>query len=105
MEPAFGGGMGEGGGSDEESGSTTHPQEAYVVGGAARYSLIPQPEPVTSTDTDMNRVIRVSEFRAAAERRFHMLDTGDRGYLTLADLPKTQAQERGGGGKHGGHKH
>lgn len=102
----MGGGMGgsggmEGGGSEEDSSSSARPQATEVLGGAARFSLIPQPEPVTSTDTDMNRVIRVSEFRAAAERRFHMLDTKDQGYLTLAALPKTQAQERGGGPRNG----
>ncbi|AYJ86818.1 EF-hand domain-containing protein [Sphingomonas paeninsulae] len=102
---AGGGGMGGGGrtggaDSDEDaSSSTSRPQATEGMGGAARYSLLAQHEPVTSADTDMNRIITLAEFRAAAERHFHMLESAapntDKGYLTLADLPKTPAQQMG----------
>lgn len=54
--------------------------------GAARYSLLNIPEPVTAADTDFNRAISLEEFRQAAIERFQLLDSPHRGSLTLAQL-------------------
>lgn len=63
--------------------------------GAGRYALINSPQPVISVDTDLNRRITPQEMSAAADRRFTLLDPDERGYLTLATLPKTPIQARG----------
>ena len=54
--------------------------------GAARYGLLDLPEPVAAADTDFDRGISLTEFRAAALRRFNLLDTAHRGSLTLVQL-------------------
>jgi hypothetical protein len=103
-----GGGHGGGGGhrghrgggdSSEASGDGDH-AESYDLSaiGAARYSLIATPEPVTSMDIDMNGEVSRDEFAAAADRRFDELDQNGRGYLTLKDLPETPAE------RHHGHR-
>ncbi len=61
--------------------------------GAGVFGLLNEPEPVAATDTSFNGKITLQEFEAAADRRFAILDTKRLGYLTLADLPKTPAQE------------
>lgn len=64
--------------------------------GGGRYSLINAPEPVVACDIDLNRRVTSSEYAAAADRRFSLLDPNEVGYLTLATLPKTPIQARGG---------
>jgi len=54
--------------------------------GAARYGLLNIPEPVAAADSDFNRGISRSEFRAAAVARFQLLDTAHQGRLGLAQL-------------------
>jgi hypothetical protein len=54
--------------------------------GAARYALLNIPEPVASADVDFNRGVSAGEFRAAAVRRFQMLDEQHSGQLTLSQL-------------------
>jgi len=54
--------------------------------GAARYGLLNIPEPVAAADTDFDRGVSLSEFRAAAARRFQLLDSGRTGKLSLAQL-------------------
>jgi hypothetical protein len=66
--------------------------EASVLDGAAPYELIPVPEPVASADFAMDGRITLAEFLKAAGARFDRLDAKHRGYLVLADLPKTAAQ-------------
>jgi hypothetical protein len=61
--------------------------------GAGRWSFLNIPQPVSSTDGDLNRAITIGEYLAAARRRFALLDTGRTGRLTLATLPKTPAQQ------------
>jgi hypothetical protein len=61
--------------------------------GAGVFGLLNEPQPVAATDTSFDGKITVAEFKAAADRRFAILDTKHLGYLTLADLPKTPAQE------------
>ena len=77
---------GLGGGAPQRSANTEPTQ------GAALFSLINEPEPVSAADTEFNGRITPAEFIAAADRRFDILDTKQKGYLTLADLPKTPVQ-------------
>jgi hypothetical protein len=50
------------------------------------------PEPVTSTDSNLDGRITRAEFLAAADRRFKRLDRNGDGKITLDELPKPQAQ-------------
>ena len=63
------------------------------VQGAATYSLLNEPEPVTAADTAFDGRITLKEFLAAADRRFDRLDAKQLGYLTLASLPRTPIQD------------
>jgi hypothetical protein len=69
------------------------PGEASVLDGAAPYELIPDREPVASTDFSGDGRITLAEFLRAAGQRFDRLDAKHAGFLTLADLPKTVAQK------------
>jgi hypothetical protein len=60
--------------------------------GAAPYGLLDEPEPVLAADLDLNGLITRKNFLKLADMHFRTLDTTDRGYLTLATLPKTQVQ-------------
>lgn len=60
--------------------------------GAAAYSLFPEPEPVASADANFDGKITLTEFLAAADRRFDQLDVKKLGYLTLDSLPRTPDQ-------------
>jgi hypothetical protein len=60
--------------------------------GAVYYSLFREPEPVRSADRNFDYRISLQEFLAHSDRHFKALDTANRGYLTLADLPKTEAE-------------
>ncbi|GEM_PF-2625509 len=60
--------------------------------GAAAYSLLSITEPVAAADANLDGKITLDEFRAAAERRFDLLDAKHLGYLTLDALPRTPAQ-------------
>lgn len=54
--------------------------------GAARYSLINEPEPVTNADENLDGRVTLEEWRHAAERRFNVLDRDRAGRLTLEAL-------------------
>ncbi len=54
--------------------------------GAGRYGLLQIPEPVVSADADFNRGVSREEFKAAAAKRFQMLDMTRSGRLTLSEL-------------------
>lgn len=43
-------------------------------------------EPVSSADRNLNRGVSLAEFDAAAQQRFHLLDTANQGYLTPEGL-------------------
>jgi hypothetical protein len=60
--------------------------------GAVFFSLFHEPEPVRSADRDFDYRITLKEFLAHSDRHFHALDTANKGSLTLADLPKTEAE-------------
>ncbi len=90
-----------GSGGDEPSAEQQRRSNARLEAlprGGGRYGLINVPEPVVSMDADLSRRITPQEFSAAADRRFTLLDPDERGYLTLATLPKTPIQARFEGG-------
>jgi len=60
--------------------------------GAVYFSLFREPEPVRSADRDFDYRVSLKEFEAHSDRHFKALDINGRGYLTLADLPQTQAE-------------
>lgn len=76
--------------------------------GAAAYSLINEPHPIRGADADFSMNVSKAEWRAAADRRFDVLDQTKLGYLTLETLPKTPMQtmmaerEKHGGRDRGG---
>lgn len=87
-------------GPDIGSSRTARPRGPAVAGdqrpqGAGVFGLLNEPQPVAACDADFDGKITLAEFLAAADRRFAALDTANRGYLTLADLPKTPAQLAG----------
>ena len=61
--------------------------------GAAYFSLFKEPEPVRSADRDFDQKVTLKEFLAHSDRHFKALDVANRGYLTLASLPKTDAEK------------
>ncbi|QXQ05419.1 hypothetical protein KX816_14360 [Sphingosinicellaceae bacterium] len=93
MSPSAGPDGGDSGG--EEAPAQSKRAMPDLPRGGGRYGLINAPEPVVSCDTDLNRRVTSSEYAAAADRRFSLLDPGEIGYLTLATLPKTPIQARG----------
>jgi hypothetical protein len=54
--------------------------------GAARYSLLNMPEPVTAADANLDRAVSLEEFRQAATTRFGLLDHAHAGRLNLQQL-------------------
>ena len=60
--------------------------------GGSLYGMLAEPEPLTAADTDVSGAVTRSEWLARTDRRFALLDTASRGYLTLAELPKPEAQ-------------
>jgi len=68
-----GGGFGGFGDGDDEA-------------GAGRFGLLQIPEPVSSADADFNRGVSAQEFKAAAAKRFQLLDVDHTGRLTLSEL-------------------
>jgi len=61
--------------------------------GASPFSFFDAPEPVTAADLDFNGIIRKKNFLRLAGVHFKSLDRKGEGYLVLAQLPKTHAQE------------
>ena len=61
--------------------------------GAVPYSVLREPEPVRSADRNFDYKVTLKEFLDHSDRHFKQLDTANKGYLTLADLPKTQAEK------------
>jgi hypothetical protein len=104
-----GGGHGRGGGGGRRGGGSGSGRSTSSVSdgvlqfqGAVAFSLVPDPEPVASADAALDGKITLAEFLAAVDRRFDLVDVKHLGYLTLADLPKTPAQQRAGAARRGG---
>lgn len=70
--------------------------------GAATYSLINEPHPIRGADADFSMGVSRAEWRAAADRRFAILDPDGDGVVVMLDLKPTPAQAMGGGGRRGG---
>jgi Ca2+-binding EF-hand superfamily protein len=72
----------------------THPDtsDPNRLVGAAPYNLLGEPEPVAASDLSFSGKINQADFKTRANQRFDVLDADQRGYLTLASLPKTVAQ-------------
>ncbi|MDP1631511.1 MAG: hypothetical protein Q8L66_08845 [Caulobacter sp.] len=62
--------------------------------GAGVYGLLNEPHPVRGADSNLDQRVSRAEAEAAARQRFQLLDANQTGRLTLADLPKTPAQNR-----------
>ncbi len=58
------------------------------------YSLFREPEPVRSADRNFDYRITLKEFQDHSDRHFKALDVDNKGFLTLADLPKTDAEKQ-----------
>jgi hypothetical protein len=69
-----------------------HKEELNTQQGAVFYSLFREPEPVRSADRNFDYRISLPEFLAHSDRHFKALDVDNRGYLTLAQLPRTTAE-------------
>ena len=73
----------------------TRPKQQDRFGqGAAPFSFLGAPEPVTSSDPDFmfrGRVLKAN-FMSRADRNFTELDAAGAGFLTLAGLPRTPVQ-------------
>jgi hypothetical protein len=85
------GGMGRGGGMGGRGGGGSRdagPQPAAGAGheGAARYSLINEPEPVSAADADVDGKVTLDEWMRATDRRFSLLDHDKTGRLTHESL-------------------
>ena len=65
-------------------------QETRVPGagrmGAARYSLINEPEPISAADADLDGKVTLAEWMAITDRRFAKLDHLKTGKLTHDSL-------------------
>jgi hypothetical protein len=88
-EPREAGGHHEHGG---RRGAADRQPDSYGIQGAVAYELFPKPEPVAAADLNVDGHITLLEFLKAADQDFDILDPTGRGYLTLADLPKTPLQ-------------
>jgi Ca2+-binding EF-hand superfamily protein len=93
-----GGGIGGVGGPPVVEGgqdpSTTHSDSSDPnrLIGAAPYNLLGEPEPVAASDLSFSGKISQADFKTRASQRFDVLDSDQRGYLTLDSLPKTLVQ-------------
>lgn len=64
--------------------------------GAARWSLINEPEPVAQADENVDSRITQSEWAHATLRRFEVLDKDKTGRLTLSELRARLPERKGG---------
>ena len=68
----------------------------FFGSGGSKYGIIAIPEPITGMDTDLNGVVSRQEMLAAAQRRFRLLDTDEKNFLLLRELPEPYAQGHAG---------
>lgn len=62
--------------------------------GAARFSLLNEPEPILAADTDLDGKVTLAEWMARTDRRFAKLDHLKNGRLTLQSLLKIQPKDQ-----------
>lgn len=77
---------GMGGGGQDGAAAASHAQPRAGREGAARYSLLNEPEPLLAADTDVDGKVTRQEWLAATSRRFTELDRDRTGRLTLEAL-------------------
>jgi hypothetical protein len=78
---------------DDGGGSSSKVREDDLpFQGAGAYGLLNDSEPVRAADRDFSGRIKLADFLARADHNFDALDSDGRGYLTLEDLPRTDAQ-------------
>jgi hypothetical protein len=58
-----------------------------MAGGAARYGLLGDQQPLRSADTDLSQSVTLAEFGARAARVFSLLDANHDGRILRAELP------------------
>jgi hypothetical protein len=98
-----GGGGGRGGGG--QTGTARDPEQMLKDqssrpppgagrDGAARYSLLNEPEPISAADADVDGKVTLAEWMAQTDRRFAKLDHLKTGRLTLDSLLKVQPKEQ-----------
>ena len=80
-----------GGGGDAPEVRPPHDIDEFNQG-ASPYGFFAEPEPVMAADENLDGLIRKPAFLRLAGRHFERLDPNGDGYLTLAKLPKTEAQ-------------
>lgn len=93
-----GGGRGRAGGVGGATGDRAEPldrlQDTRVPAagreGAARFSLINEPEPVAAADADLDGKVTLAEWMAITDRRFAKLDHARSGRLTHDNLMRLQ---------------
>jgi hypothetical protein len=81
-------------GSGLEDGALQRLDRLAFDQGAAPYTLFGEPEPVRSADRQFNYRITLQEYLDQSDRHFRLLDKKNQGFLTLADLPKTESEQR-----------
>jgi len=79
-------------GADEPPPSHPDTTDPNRLVGAAPYNLLGEPEPVAASDLSFSGKISQADFKTRASQRFDVLDSDQRGYLTLNSLPKTVVQ-------------
>ena len=72
------------------------PAPAAGRDGAARYSLLNEPEPIAAADADVDGKVTLAEWMAQTDRRFAKLDHLKTGRLTLQSLLKIQPRDQRG---------
>lgn len=60
--------------------------------GAGVWSLVNEPHPIRGADADFSMTVSRAEWRAAADRRFALLDADHDGAITFAELKPTPIQ-------------
>ena len=70
------------------------PTPAAGRDGAARYSLLNEPEPIAAADADVDGKVTLAEWMAQTDRRFAKLDHLKTGRLTLDSLLKVQPKDQ-----------
>jgi hypothetical protein len=96
-----GGGIGGGSHVDAEELLRQQSQaHAPVAGrdGAARFSLLNEPQPIAAADADVDGKVTLAEWMAMTDRRFAKLDYAKTGRLTLESLLKGQPKDQKGRG-------
>jgi hypothetical protein len=61
--------------------------------GASPYGFFQEPEPIMTADFNVNGLILKDNFLKVADMHFTALDEAQKGYLTLAALPKTEVEK------------